>query len=119
MAKIWAIAVREYRAMVGTKAFVLSIAIMTILMFGGIIAVDLLKQFNPDVRRIAIIDSTGLLFEPLQAAAQAQRRERAPQDATDEEKFAGPNPVYELEKLDVQVVSDELRSELSDRIRRQ
>ena len=43
MHKIWTIALREYRAIVGTKAFVIAIILMPVLMFGGIAVQKMLE----------------------------------------------------------------------------
>ena len=71
MRKILTIAAREYRAMVGTKAFLVSILMMPALMFGGIFAMDLLSNTG-EVKdlNIVVIDHTGELFAPLKVQAE-------------------------------------------------
>ena len=58
MRKILTIAAREYKAMVGTKAFLLSIIMMPVLMLGSIVVMELLRN-SGDIkdRKIAIIDA--------------------------------------------------------------
>lgn len=122
MRKIWVIAVREYRAMVGTKAFMLSIAMMPILMFGGLFAAELLKKFNqPEPRTIAVIDGTGKIFQQLDAAAKARNNALASlaADQTEEDFGKGIEPEYLLESVVATSVDDRLRIQLSDRIRKQ
>ena len=75
MGKIWTIAVREYRAMVATKAFMISVTVMPILMFGSIVAMQYLRKFDSvKDRTMKVIDGTGMLFNGLAKAAQ-QRNE--------------------------------------------
>ena len=70
MQKILTIARREYQAMVATKAFVIGIALMPVMMLGGMWIPGLLKGMErAEDRRIAIVDGSGQLFEPLQMAA--------------------------------------------------
>ena len=71
MQKILTIARREYQAMVATKAFLIGIAMMPILMLGGTWIPGLLKGMEKsEDRRIAIIDGSGQLFAPLKMAAE-------------------------------------------------
>ena len=70
MQKILTIARREYQAMVATKAFVIGIALMPVMMLGGMWIPGLLKGMeSAEDRRIAIVDGSGQLFEPLQMVA--------------------------------------------------
>ena len=69
MRKLLVIAHREYAAMVATKAFVFSLVMMPILMFGGMILMPKLSQLGGSkTRRIIVVDHTKTLFEGLQAA---------------------------------------------------
>jgi ABC-type Na+ efflux pump permease subunit len=142
MKKIFTIAAREYRATVGTKAFLISVTIMPILMFGGIIAMESLENISDSrVQKIVVIDQTGKLFEPLQAVAEAARPDEKAADAdagasnpgsaddtpadTSLDDFAGggreggKGPQYVLEKFEGDSITDEQRWELSEKIRRQ
>ncbi len=70
MRKILTIARREYQAMVATKAFLIGLAMMPVMMLGGSILPGLLKGFEKsEERTIAVVDGTGQLFEPLKQAA--------------------------------------------------
>ena len=70
MRKILTVAVREFRAMVGTKAFLISLGMMPLLMFGGILAIDLLRKSDQiEDRRIAIVDHSGEFYSQLARAA--------------------------------------------------
>ncbi|MFM7863536.1 MAG: hypothetical protein ACKPHU_04940, partial [Planctomycetaceae bacterium] len=76
MRKILVIAWREYRAMVGTRAFLLSLAVMPLLMAGVVCVPAVLNGLQQhQVRRIAVVDHTNVLFRPLQLAAE-QRNEQ-------------------------------------------
>jgi ABC-type Na+ efflux pump permease subunit len=120
MAKIWTIAAREYRAMVGTKAFMLSIVMMPVIMFGSLIAVDWLRKLNrTEPRTIAVCDGTGRLSDALaQAVADRNQalRERA-KNAKFEDIGQGSQAPYDLERV-APPIDDRIRIELSDRIRR-
>ncbi len=75
MQKILTIARREYQAMVATKAFVIGIAMMPILMLGGIWIPGLLKGMEKsENRKIAIVDGTGQLFAPLKMVADTRNQ---------------------------------------------
>ncbi|MEM9658300.1 MAG: ABC transporter permease [Planctomycetota bacterium] len=114
MRKIWTIAKREFGAMVATKAFLFSLTLMPVLMFGGILAMNLLKDVR-DVsdKTIVIVDGTGgLLFDDMQQAADARNAGLKPSE--DAEQTA---PRYLLERYASDEASDEQRLELSDRVR--
>ena len=60
MRKIITIAAREYRAMVGTKAFLFSIIMMPVLMMGSLFAIELMRNaIEVHDRKIAVIDHSG------------------------------------------------------------
>jgi ABC-2 type transport system permease protein len=72
MRKIWTIAAREYKAAVRTKAFVISMVMMPVLMAGSIGLQILFKKLDDTKdKRYAVIDRTagGHLATALQAAA--------------------------------------------------
>lgn len=138
MRKIWTIAVREYKAMVGTKAFLISIIMMPILMLGSLLAVNLLKNVGEvKNRQIAVLDPDGNLFPVLSMAAEARNRQL--QTLLDAEKAAAGKPApaspgrpvadeglptavrgefLQLRRLEETEASDELRAKLSEQIRR-
>ena len=75
MRKIFTIAAREYRAMVATKAFMISMAMMPLLMFGGILAMEMLENVGEiSDQKIVIIDGSNQLMEHLQSMAEEQNR---------------------------------------------
>ena len=76
MRKILIIAWREYRAMVGTRAFLISMAVMPLLMLGVICIPAMLQGLQvPAVRTIAVIDQTGGLLPLLQLAADRRNQQ--------------------------------------------
>lgn len=75
MRKILTIADREYRAMVGTRAFLISVTMMPLLMFGGIFAMEMLKNTGEiKDQRIVVIDHSGKFFAPLKMASDQRNR---------------------------------------------
>ncbi len=115
MRKVWIIAVREYRAIVGTKAFLIAICLMPILMFGGIFIQKMLEgRGGPAEKTIAVLDGTGVLFDALQKAAEARDKN----DVFDRNTGKQLKPRYLLEAAPAGKVTEETRYELSERIRR-
>ena len=126
MRKILTIAIREYFAMVGTKAFVISIVMMPILMLGGLIAMELLQNIGQvRDRKIAVIDHAGQFFTALEDAAKARNAaldlaiETGNKDAMASEIPGTSLERYELTEIESANVDDEFRYELSQQIRNQ
>jgi ABC-2 type transport system permease protein len=125
MRKIWTIAVREYKAMVATKAFLLSVTLMPILMLGGIVVASRFANVR-DVRDkiLVVADGTdGVLFADLAAAAEAFNAAlAAPADESGTDSASVGNdqqsaPKVILERSPSIELSDADRIALSDRIR--
>ena len=129
MKKIITIAIREYRAMVGTKAFIISIIMMPILMLGSLLAIELLRNAGEiKERKIAVIDHTGIFFDTLKAAGDARNQQldeleeriAAGEEQEEDDSFGGfTREKYLLESFDASKVTDDDRLELSNRIRNQ
>jgi ABC-2 type transport system permease protein len=121
MSKVLTIAKREFKAMVATKAFLLSITLMPLLMFGGILIASLIGNRVSDVsdRRIVIADGTdGELFAELARAAEL--RNAAIAEAVAEQGDEGARqtqPKYMLERFERDALTDDDRLALSDRVR--
>ncbi len=115
MHKAFVIARREYFAMVGSRAFLISLAIMPVFMVGGAVIPALLRN-KVDIhdKRIVVLDGTGTLFSMLQQAATA-RNAAATRDPQHPDKQIAPQ--YLLEKGPDGPVTDELRLSLSDWVR--
>ena len=118
MRKVLVVAVREYRAAVQTKAFVISLVIMPVLMVGSIVAQKVLeKHVDVTDKRFAVIDHTGQLANHLLDAADARNQQQIfqPGDTEDRKQIL---PRFVLEVVDP--VADDAqvqRLELSDRVR--
>jgi ABC-type Na+ efflux pump permease subunit len=142
MRKILTIASREFKAVVGTKAFALSLAMMPVLMFGSLFALDLLGNIGKvEEKQVVVIDPDGEMFARLKSAAglhnaaldskiEAQKaaKERSKSaDKTDVEEddeegedslsFSKGSKFF-VERID-RAATDELRLELSTKIRNQ
>ncbi len=115
MKKIIAIAVREYRAMVQTKAFLLSITIMPILMFGGIVAMNLLKNIGrAEERTIAVVDGTGKLFEPLSAAIKQRNKIMKSLAAADDDQSDSHDDAFNQSDINTYTLARAPQSTLTD-----
>lgn len=76
MRKIITIAVREYKAMVATKAFLLSVIMMPVIMLGSIVVMSLLQsQAEIKTRRIAVVDHSGVFSSAIELAAEAHNQD--------------------------------------------
>ncbi len=146
MYKILTIAAREYRAMVATKTFLVSLVMMPVLMLGSLAAIELLKNSGKvEERKIIVHDASGQFYDHLRAEAEksnaevrAREAERAagpkapgeansaaPEQATDDDDDdqlpqASRGEILNLERLELasgQAVADEVRADVSQRIR--
>ena len=73
MFKLWVIAHREYVAMVGTKAFVFTLVMMPILMFGSLLVMPVLNRVTGGkTQKIVVADGTGQLFAILEKASKSR-----------------------------------------------
>jgi ABC-2 type transport system permease protein len=114
MRKVLIIAAREYRALVGTKAFLIVLTLMPVLMGGGIVVQGLLAQrVNLDEKRIVVLDRTGKLFDALAQAAD-NRNQQAIFDLQTGKQL---QPRYRLEPGPAGPVTDAQRLQLSQRVR--
>ncbi len=119
MYKLFVIAYREYVAMVGTKAFVFSLIMMPILMFGSFLLLPTLQKVGGNRElKIIVADGTGILFEELQKSAQAYNESLSSQPASDAVDFGMPSSDrYILEAASSTTLNDEDRWDLSESIR--
>ena len=121
MRKTFIVAVREYMVSVRTKAFLIGLLMMPLMMGGGFIVGALMEgRVDTKDKRIAVADYTGRLFNALDSAAQ-QRNETA--------IFQGEGaarkqilPRFVLQKIETGAADGEdmqqLSLQLSDRIRK-
>src|SRR4051794_21916343 len=100
--------------MVGTKAFLVSIAIMPIMWFGGIvISTRFNKVQDTSDKTIVVVDGTGgTLFSDLKKAADVRNTL-----LTSGAAAKSSEPKYVLTRHSKDVISDEERVQLSDDVR--
>ncbi len=121
MRKVLTIAHREFSAMVVTKAFLLSLVLMPILMGGGIVAAALMGRMSEEkTKTLVIFDGTGgTAFTALERAAKAHNALNQPVTRQDGK---GPPPSgitkFNLERGAEAALSDAERLKLSERSRR-
>jgi ABC-2 type transport system permease protein len=116
MRKIAILARREYQALIRTKAFILSLVIMPVFMFGAIFVQTYLQEhIDTGEKTIVVLDGTGRLLAPLQALAEVRGQLEADDQQGSNHK---PRKSIKLEAGPAGPVTDEMRLELSDRIRR-
>src|SRR5262245_27142132 len=104
MHKMMIIAVREYLAAVRTKAFIISLIVMPILMGGSAFMQWLLSDFHDTgPKTFAVVDRTPgeQLFEKIKKIAEEYK-----------------NPPFKIEQVAPSEKSDEQRAELSERVRK-
>jgi ABC-2 type transport system permease protein len=113
MNKTLVVAQSEFATLVRSKAFIISVTLMPIVMFGSIALIRATKD-SADVkdRRFAYVDQTGFVGPSLQAAAEDRMRNAA-QEGQTVARFIPVEVKAEGRNL------DELRLELSDRVKRQ
>jgi ABC-2 type transport system permease protein len=115
MRKMAIIARREYQALVRTKAFIISLVIMPVFMFGGIFVQKYLSgRIDIGEKKVVVLDGTGRLFAPLDALA----RLRNETEIVDKETGRRTRPTIALERGPTGPVTDETRLALSERIHR-
>src|SRR5215475_1987681 len=118
MRKTIVVALREYRAAVQTKAFLIGL-LMMLLMFVESILVQVLLRGRFDVidKRIAVVDYSGQLLQTIQAAAQV-RNETQIQEGTGAERKQ-VRPKYVIESINP-ADSDDARAtlDLSNKVRK-
>ncbi len=118
MRKVLVIASREYQAAVRTKAFILSIVLMPIMM-GGSIAVQMLLKDKVDIRdkKLVVLDRTGELFPAIaEAAAQRNETEIYKEDSAERKQIRPKFVVQSGENLPAE--PEKAALELSNRVRK-
>jgi ABC-2 type transport system permease protein len=115
MRKILWLAAREYKVSVRTKGFIIGLVMFPILMGGSGIAIAIFKdRVDTTDQRVAVIDRSGVVAEPLIEAA----RQRNEKQIYDEENGKKTKPAYVLEIVDPNDENPKLqRLELSNRVR--
>lgn len=123
MRTILTIAHREYTAMIATKAFLLTLVLMPLLMLGGLLVLPLVNRIEGvQERRIVVADETGRYAPLLKAAAEARNtavKERADSqnEASMAESMEGSAQLFLIEPTDSAPLDDETKLRLSEQIR--
>jgi ABC-2 type transport system permease protein len=115
MNKVWTIAQREYRAIVGAKAFLIALVLMPVLMFAGIVVQTMLQgRVGAQTKKIEVVDATGVLLPRLEKAAATHNE----QEILDPESHRQVKPRLDLEAGPQGPMTDQMRLDLSDRVRK-
>lgn len=113
MARVLIIAQTELLALARTKFFIASLILMPLFMMALVTFMEYAGDaVDQDDRRFAVLDQTGVLYEPLARAADARNQESGPGGAR-------TGPRFLPERVDQPGVSrDELVLALSERVKR-
>ncbi|MHB0957121.1 MAG: ABC transporter permease [Pirellulaceae bacterium] len=115
MRKAFIIARREYLAMVGSKAFLFSLAIMPVFMLGGAIVPQLLHgRVDVKDKQIVVLDQSDKVLDAIKEVV-TFRNQQATRDPESGRQIA---PEYRIVAAPSEPVTDELRLKLSDRVRK-
>jgi ABC-2 type transport system permease protein len=115
MHKALIVAIREYHAMVRTKAFIISILLMPILMGGAVLLQKMLEgRTDLETKTIAVLDPTGVLGERLVQTVW----DRNESEIYDRQTNRQISPRIRVELGPPGAATDELRLELSERVRK-
>lgn len=122
MPTIFTIAHREYTAMIATKAFLITLVLMPVMMLGGIIIMPWANKIEgARDRRIVVADPDGRLFAALQQAAEARNATIKPPSDDDQEMIMDMSENaadrYLVEAAEQGELSLEQRLKYSDEIR--
>lgn len=120
MRKVWIIAVREYKSAVYTKAFLISLALMPLMMGGSLIAQYFLEGMkDTKERKFAVIDRTpGRKMVPILKLALGQRNKLMTTDAETGKRIEADYAIVDIEPSDTTPEAMlRQRFELSERVR--
>lgn len=118
MRKMIVIAVREYQAAVRTKAFIVSLVLMPVMM-GGSIVVQVLMRDKVDIKdkRVAVLDYTNQLYDSVATAANERNNKEIFEGGGELRKQVKPR--FVLEKAEASSAdAAETRLALSERVRK-
>lgn len=114
MQRILIVATSEFLTLIRTKAFLIGVFLMPVFI-GAAMVMQKVMMERPDTERrpFAVIDHTGVLYEPLARAAEARNRAVAAAGGSERAGPFLPSPVAPAGRR-----IEDVRLELSDRIRR-
>jgi ABC-2 type transport system permease protein len=115
MSRILAIAKAEYLIAVRSKAFIVGIVVMPILMGGGIVIQKMLEdQVDTTARRCAVVDRSGQIYPVLEEAAKQRNQFEIFEDGDGEKSQTGAR--FLLERYEESDDRDQTSIELSKRV---
>jgi len=116
LAKILAVAEAEFRAMTRSKAFIISIVVLPILILGlSFMQKQISERSDTSVKRFAVLDPSGRYFDGIAEAAKKRDAEMAAPMVKVPKK-----PPFSPERVDTAGRSlDEVRVALSERVRKE
>jgi len=121
--KLLVIAYREYVAMVGTKAFIFSLVMIPILMFGSIVLMPTLQKIGGGrTLKIIVADGTGRLMDTIIASADQRnesikRSKMQVESVEDSHPFITAQDFWFFEPSDAPELDDGQRLEINRRIK--
>jgi ABC-2 type transport system permease protein len=107
--------------MVATKTFLITLVMMPILMFGGLILVPTLSKITGgQTRTMMVVDGTGKLGDLLKTAAEARNKTITENKSASEVNPTGPlnaSDIFDVQMVEASKFNDETRLAWSDDIR--
>ncbi len=96
MRKMIVVAVREYQAAVKTKAFIVSLVLMPVMMGGSILVQWVMRdKVDTNDKRIAVVDHSGKLFDAVAEAAKVRNETTIFADRDGVQKQVQPRYLFE------------------------
>lgn len=113
MKKILTVTQSEFMTLVRTKAFVIGLVLMPVMMAAFFFFMEYARsETDTTIRTVAVIDGTGVLFDPLLSAADTRNTEFIAADGT------RTGPTFAVTRVDVAGESlDAVKLRLSDQVR--
>ena len=113
--KIWSVALFEYRNAVQSKAFIVGVVMMPVLM-GGALLVQALVKDKTDLsdRRLAVVDRSGQLFDVIARAVEVRNAGEIFDAETPEKQV---RPKFLVENVNPSVGEGRIDLSLSERVR--
>jgi ABC-2 type transport system permease protein len=114
---MFVIAMREYQAAVRTKAFLIGLILLPIMMGGGIVVQVLMRdRVDTADKKIAVVDQTSMLLEDLEAAAQTRNEQEIFKEEGGRRRQVRPRFVV-VEEPAAGQSAEEISFALSERVR--
>lgn len=119
MNKVWTVATTEFGSAVRTRAFIVGVLLMPVLMLGSVLVQRMAaRQVDTTPKRFAVLDQTGSVYPTLAAAAEA-RNSRASASTAPEAESENAQAAFLPELIEPGGRDPEaIRLEVSERIRK-